>query len=99
MPMSLMPVSSSASPASSPRPGAAASLPDDARSWLKAAAGPGPGRLRKAATCQALGTAFLVGQAARPAPAPHHPLPPPAAPPPPSPLVLVAARLHPPPPL
>src|SRR5260370_4221339 len=62
MPMTLMPMSSSESPASSPRPGTAASLPDDARSWLKAAAGPGRGRLRRAATCQALETAFMVVQ-------------------------------------
>src|SRR5260370_14462907 len=62
MPMSLMPVSSSASAAPSPRPGPAASLPDDARSWLKAAAGPGRGRLHRAAACQALETVFLVVQ-------------------------------------
>src|SRR5260370_39677268 len=60
MPMSLMPMSNSESAAPSPRPGPAASLPEDARSWLKAAAGPGRGRLRRAAACQARGTGFLV---------------------------------------
>src|SRR5260370_32023700 len=62
MPMSLMPMSNNASAAPSPRPGPAASLPEDARSWLKAAAGPGRGRLRRAAACQALETAFMVVQ-------------------------------------
>src|SRR5260370_6510691 len=62
MPMSLMPMSNSESAAPSPRPGPAASLPEDARSWLKAAAGPGRGRLRRAAACQALETGFLVVQ-------------------------------------
>src|SRR5260370_96363 len=62
MPMSLMPMSNSGSPAPSPRPGTAANLPEDARSWLKAAAGPGRGRLHRAAACQALETGVMVGQ-------------------------------------
>src|SRR5260370_750589 len=62
MPMSLMAMSSSASPACSPWPGPAASLPEDARGWLKAAAGPGRGRLRRAAAWQALETVFLMVQ-------------------------------------
>jgi ATP-binding cassette subfamily C protein CydD len=58
-----MPMSSSANPASSTRPGTAASLPEnDAQRWLKTAADPGRGRLRKAATCQALETVFTVVQ-------------------------------------
>jgi len=55
-------MSNSESAAPSPRPGPAASLPEDARSWLKAAAGPGRGRLRRAAACQTLETVFLVVQ-------------------------------------
>jgi ATP-binding cassette, subfamily C, bacterial CydD len=58
-----MPMSSTANPASSTRPGTAASLPEhDAQRWLKTAADPGRGRLRKAATCQALETVFTVVQ-------------------------------------
>lgn len=55
-------MSNSGSPAPSPRPVPAASLPEDARSWLKAAAGPGRGWLRRAAAYQALETVFMVVQ-------------------------------------
>jgi ATP-binding cassette subfamily C protein CydD len=57
-----MPMSNSPSAASSPRAATAASQPEDARDWLKAAAGPGRGRLRRAAACQALETVFMVVQ-------------------------------------
>jgi ATP-binding cassette subfamily C protein CydD len=60
--MSPIPMSNSPSAASSPRPAAAANLPEDARGWLKAAAGPGRGRLRRAAACHALETVFMVVQ-------------------------------------
>ena len=42
--------------------GAASELPQDARGWLKAAALPGRGGLRRAAACQALETVFTVVQ-------------------------------------
>ncbi len=57
-----MPTSSGASPALLPMASTATSPPDDVRVWLKAAAGPGRGRLRKAAACQVLETVFLVVQ-------------------------------------
>jgi ATP-binding cassette, subfamily C, bacterial CydD len=53
-----MPMTSTASRAAAPLPAVAA--PPVERDWLKAAAAPGRGRLRKAAACQALETVFTI---------------------------------------
>jgi len=60
MPAGPVPMTSTVSGDIRPRPAVAAPLPEDARDWLKAAAGPGRGRLRKAAACQALETVFTI---------------------------------------
>jgi ATP-binding cassette, subfamily C, bacterial CydD len=55
-------MTNSAAGTPSRRPAAAAGFSPDARGWLKAAAAPGHARLRLAAACQTLETAFTVAQ-------------------------------------